>query len=89
MKEEVHLELKYTRHQVPRGALPDAETIDKIYLIKNVSTLRATYQVRLLAFKGIQSYKTLVLKVPPTCQFHTSLKELIKTAGKKIKREDF
>jgi hypothetical protein len=64
----------YTRHQVPRGSLPDAETIDKIYLIKNVSMFRATYQVKLLAFKATQTHKKLVLTVPRACQFHTSLK---------------
>ena len=68
--------------------LPDAETIDKIYLIKRVSVLRATYQVRLLVLKAIQTHKKLVLKVPRTCQFHTSLKELIKLTGRTIKRED-
>jgi len=82
------MELKYTRHQVPRGSLPDAETIDKIYLIKRVSVLRATYQVRLLVFKAIQTHKKLVLKVPGACQFHTSLKELIKLTGRTIERED-
>jgi hypothetical protein len=82
------MELKYTRHQVPRGSRPDAETIDKIYLIKSVSTLRATYQVRLMAFKAVQTHKKLMLKVPRTCQFHTSLKELIKMTSKTIKRED-
>ena len=82
------MELKYTRHQVPRGSRPDAETIDKIYLIKNVSVLRATYQTRLLVFKAAENHKKLVLKVPRTCQFDASLKELIKMTGKTIKRED-
>lgn len=82
------MEPKYTRHQVPRGSRPDAETIDRIYLIKNVSTFRATYQVKLLAFKAVQTYKKLVLKVPPTCQLHTSLKDLIKLTGNAIKREE-
>jgi hypothetical protein len=82
------MQYHYTRHQVPRGSCPDAETIDKIYLIKNVSMLRATYQVRLLAFKATESRKKLMLKVPKTCQFHASLKELIKTTTPTIKRED-
>jgi hypothetical protein len=82
------MELKYTRHQVPRGSRPDAETIDKIYLIKNVTMLRATYQIRLLVFKAIKSHKKLMLKVPPSCLFHASLKGLIKMTGKTIKRED-
>ena len=82
------MELKHTRHEVPRGTRPDAETIDKIYLIKNVSVLRATYQVKLLVFKAMDSRKKLVLKVPECCQFHASLKELIKMNGKIIKREE-
>lgn len=82
------MELKYTRHQVPRGSRPDAETIDKIYLVKNVTMLRATYQIRLLVFKAVESHKKFMLKVPPACQFHPSLKSLIKMTGKTIKRED-
>jgi hypothetical protein len=82
------MQFKFTRHQVPRGARPDAETTDKIYLIKNVLTLRATYQVKLLTYKAEESRKKLVLKVPKECQFHSSLKELVKLTGKIIKRED-
>ncbi|NOK20593.1 hypothetical protein [Corallococcus carmarthensis] len=60
----------------------------KIYLIKKVSILRATYQVRLLAFKAVDERKRLVLKVPKTCQFHPSLKALIRLTGSTIKREE-
>ena len=82
------MEPKYTQHQVPRGTRSDSETLDKIYLIKNVSTLRATYQIKLLAFKAVDSHKKLMLKVPKHCRFQDSLKELIKLTGKNIKRED-
>ena len=82
------MQFKYTPHQVPRGTRPDAETADKIYLFKNVSTLRATYQIKLLAFKAIDSGKKLILKVPKSCHFHDSLKDLIKENGRKINRED-
>jgi hypothetical protein len=82
------MEFKYTRHQVPRGSRPDAETIDKVYLVKNLSLLRATYQVRMLAFRAMESHKLLVLKVPGTCKFDRTLKDLIKATGKTIKRED-
>jgi hypothetical protein len=82
------MQLKYTRHQVPRGTRPDAETLDKIYVIKNVTMLRATYQIRLLTFKAAETRKKLMLKVPKSCQFHASLKELINVTGKTIKRED-
>lgn len=76
-----------TRHQVPRGARADAETIDKIYLVKNVSILRATYQIRLLAFKAASNHKKLILKVPKTCRFDISLMELMELTGAMIQRE--
>lgn len=82
------MKIMYTRHQVPRGTRPDAEAMGNIYLIKNVSMLRATYQVRLLAFKAVEERKRLVLKVPKSCQFHSSLKALIRSTGSTIKREE-
>ena len=57
------------RNRVPRGTRPDAETADKVNLIKNVSLLRATYQMRLLTFKALQTQKKLILKVPNSCRF--------------------
>jgi hypothetical protein len=39
--------VRQTKHQIARGAFPDAQQRDKIYLFKNVSTLRATFQVLL------------------------------------------
>ncbi|MCK8500173.1 MULTISPECIES: hypothetical protein [Myxococcus] len=78
---------KYTRHQVPRGTRPDAEINDKLYLIKKVSVLRATYQIRLLAFRAVEIRKRLVLVVPKHCKFHSSLKTLIRTTGRTIQRE--
>jgi hypothetical protein len=82
------LQFRYTPHQVPRGARPDAEMFNKIYLVKNVSFLRATYQIRLLAFKAVDTHKKLMLKVPRACKFDSSLKELIKMTGKIIQREN-
>ena len=78
------LEQRYTRHQVPRGALPDAEQDDKIYLFKNVSTLRATYQVRLLVFRAAQTGKRLVVRVPRACKLHPTLAALRREAGKAL-----
>jgi hypothetical protein len=57
-------------------------------LIKNVSVLRATYQIRLLAFKAVESRKTLTLNVPKSCRFHPSLEDLIEVTGKAIRREN-
>ena len=77
----------FTRHQVPRGSRPDGETYDRIYLIKRVSVLRATYQIRLLAFFALEKNKKLVLCVPKECIFHSSLKDLIGSVPAVIKRE--
>jgi hypothetical protein len=49
--------------------------------------LRATYQIRLLVLKAMESRKKLVLKVPQSCQFHGSLKDLIKITRNSIRRE--
>jgi len=68
--------LKYTKHQIPRGVLSDAETANEIVVIKYVSMLRATYQIRLLAFKAYDTGKKLVLTVRKDCQIHPTLREL-------------
>lgn len=72
----------------PRGALPDAETPDRIYLVKNVPFLRATQQIRLLAAKAALSGKRLVLLAPADCRFDESLRELIREQPAAIVRED-
>jgi hypothetical protein len=59
-----------------------------MYLLKNVPTLKATYQIRLLAFRAVSNKMKLVLKVPAHCQFSPSLEELIQTCGKAVMRED-
>jgi hypothetical protein len=78
-----------TKHQVPRGTRADAEKFNRLYLIKNVKILRATYQIRLLAFRAVTEGLRLVLKVPSTCEFDHSLSELIKKTGNTILREDY
>jgi hypothetical protein len=59
---------RYTRHQVARGARPDAETYGKLHLIKSASTLRATYQVRLLLYRAMQTGGRLVVHVKKECR---------------------
>ena len=71
---------RYTQHQVPRGALADAETHNRVFLIKNVGILRATYQVRLLAFKAEQTGKKLVIRIPKACKLGRDLDALRRDA---------
>ena len=81
------MEFEYSRHQVVRGSRPDAEGFDKLYLIKNVSELRATYQVRLLAYRAHKEGKKLILRLPKGAKLHPSLKALRKECGSLIKVE--
>jgi hypothetical protein len=78
-----------TRHQVPRSARADAEKFNRMYLIKSVTTLRATYQIRLLAYRAVTQGLKLVIRVPSTCRFDPSLLDLIEETGKAIVREDY
>lgn len=84
-----YMETKMTRHQVPRGTRPDAEAFNKMYLIKHVSRLRATYQIRLLAFLAVDKGKQLILRVPEVCVFDESLSDLMRKCGKAVAREDY
>jgi len=68
------MEFRYTSHQVPRGARADGEIYDKLFLFKNVSAMRLTYQVRLLAFRASESGKKLIIQVPKHCKVHPSLR---------------
>jgi hypothetical protein len=69
--------------------MADAEKFNRLYLVKNVSALRATYQIRLLAYRAVTEGLKLVLKVPPVCEFHPSLIDLIDKTGSTVLREDF
>lgn len=81
------MDFKYTKHQVARGSRPDAEVNDKIYLIKRVSILHATYQIRLLTYFAATRNKKLILCLPEHCIYGESLKKLMKENKKTIKVE--
>lgn len=78
------MKLRYTRHQVPRATRADGEAHDKLVLAKRVSTLRATYQIRLLAFRAVEERKKLVIIVPEHCVIHPTLRALVKELPKTI-----
>jgi hypothetical protein len=79
------MDFRYTRHQVARGTRSDHETDDKYYLIKIVSEMRATYQVRLLTYFAHQKKKQLIIEVPKHCKIHSSLREFQKRFSNLIK----
>ena len=81
------MKLQYTRHQVARGARPDAEVGNKIYLLKKASILHATYQIRLLAFRAQKERKQLVIRAPATLKVGPSLRDLMAELGSAIRIE--
>ena len=81
------MDYKYTKHQVARGTRADHETNDKLLLLKKVSVMRATYQVRLLAFIASQKGKKLVIRMPKGAKIHSSLRDLRNATGNLIKIE--
>lgn len=56
-----------------RQAVPTAVFDESIYLLKRASSLRLTYQVRLLAHRAWQEGKKLRIDVPANCEVHDSL----------------
>lgn len=72
----IQVQLRYGPHQVPRGALPDAVSGDRLYLIKRVPVMHATYQVRLLALRAQRTGVKLVLRLPKSCKIAAGLAEL-------------
>jgi hypothetical protein len=71
----VRVEFRYTEHQVARGTRPDAVDGDVWYLLKFVSRLRLTYQIRLLTFGAEQSGVRLVIRVPKGCRLSAPLRD--------------
>jgi hypothetical protein len=68
----------YTRHQVARGSRPDAtDGGSRLYLLKRVSRLRLTYQIRLLTFNAHQSNGLLVIRVPKGTRISAQLREFL------------
>ncbi|QYG08028.1 hypothetical protein [Janthinobacterium sp. PAMC25594] len=77
----------YTKHQAVRGAKADAEVGDKVYLIKNVSQLRLTYQIKMLAYMAYERKLKLIIQLPKTAKIHDSLRNFVNGANGLIKIE--
>lgn len=83
----MNIEYRYTRHQVARSTRADFEGNDAFFLLKNVSLLRLTYQIRLLAFRASQSGRKLVIRVPSSCKLHPGLRGFQKEHSKLVRVE--
>ena len=71
-----------THDGLPRGTVPDAVTEDAVCVFKFTSTLRATYQVRLLTYLAASRKKKLIIRVRQGFTPAPSLRALMeKTRG--------
>jgi len=83
----MEIELKQTSHQVARGTRPDAEVNGKLYLIKNVSEMRLTYQIELLTYLAQLRGKELRVQLPSKTKVHPSLRDFVRSHPKLVKIE--
>jgi hypothetical protein len=81
------MEFRYSRWQTPRGARPDAVRGSDRYLIKNVTTLRLTYQVRLLTFAAEQDGGRLILRIPKACRLSADLRQFVAEHKNRLRAE--
>jgi hypothetical protein len=80
---------RYTRHQVARGTRPDAEVGERLYVIKFSSSLRLTYQIRLLTFLAHERRRKLVLRIRRSCKVDAALRRFVKEHSRVVKIERF
>jgi hypothetical protein len=81
------MEFSYTKHQTPRGARADAEVGDKVYLIKNTSQLRLTYQIKMLTYMAQTRNKKLIIRLPKAAKVHESLSGFVRSVNGVIQIE--
>ena len=84
---ELTMDFRYTQHQVARGSRPDLERNDAMFLLKNVTHLRLTYQIRLLTFRAMDFKKKLVIRVPKGCLISQELKSFQSEHSKHLRIE--
>ena len=83
----VVVEFRHTKHQVARGTRPDAVVGDTAYLIKHVSHLRLTYQIRLLVFLAGERGTRLIIRVPSGCRTSEKLTSFLRANRRQVRME--
>jgi len=81
------MDYRYTKDQVARGVLPDAQDSRRVCLVKKVTTLRPTYEVRLLTFLASEAGRKLVILVPRQFNPHPAFSRLAADFPKVIQVE--
>lgn len=74
------MEFKLTAKGKLRGTKPEVATDSHFHIIKCVSLLRATYQIKLLTYFAVRDRKTLTIHLLKTGRLHHTLEDLMKKA---------
>jgi hypothetical protein len=72
---------------MPRGTRPDAAVGNKLYLIKSVSEMRLTYQIRVLAYLANSQSNKLIIQLPKHAKAHASLHDFARSSNGLVKIE--
>ncbi|GIH09340.1 hypothetical protein Rhe02_74070 [Rhizocola hellebori] len=79
---------RYSRRQAARGSRPDAtDDGSSWYLLKMVSHMRLTYQIKLLTFAAAESGALLIIRVPRACHVSDSLRDFLSAHKARVKLE--
>ena len=82
------MDFRYTKRQVARGARPDAsDGGGEFYLLKRVSLLRLTYQIRLLTYMAMQADGHLTIRVPKGARTSTDLRGFLREHRRVVRLE--
>lgn len=71
-----------------RAILPDAMTDDRAIIIKACSTLRPTYEIRMLAYLAKSTGRSALISVPATCQVDPRVEVFAEEHGIEIHRAE-
>jgi hypothetical protein len=79
---------RYSRRQATRGTRPDAtDGGSSWYLLKMVSHMRLTYQIKLLTFAAGESGAQLIIRVPRSCRLSDPLRDFLNTHKARVTLE--
>ena len=76
-----------TKHQVARGSRPDAAKGHELILFKNVSSLRLTYQIKLLTYFATTRGLRLRIALPSNAAVAPSLERFCAENKKHVRIE--
>lgn len=81
------MEYRFSKYGVARGARADAVDLGRIVLIKSASSLKLTYQIRLLTYQASSEGRKLLLFVRRDCKIDKGLMDFMKQHRTLIKKE--